>query len=231
MTVSVTTKVSDVRSQIIYVPFFLHFKVNDLPQNHGADRLQSPRDSEGYRTLRIFKQDVHIIGINDGDRNSHEDGQRNQDAGSQAALRRADLNLPINPEAITDDARQSVQDFGQITASLLLDEQGRDEEAYVNQGHALGKVEKRIAERQAEILLFEGGAEFSCQRLGTFLGDHFQAGGEGMSGTYGTAQKVEGLGKSFLELVQPPAALYDHHQERKGGDSETDGQRNLRLAK
>src|SRR5215471_5394827 len=137
MTVSVTTKVSDVRSQIIYVPFFLHFKVNDLPQNHRTDRLQSPRDSEGYRALRIFKKDVHIIGINDGDRNCHEDRQRDQDAGSQAALRRSDLNLPINPEAITNDARQSVQNFGQIAASLLLDEQGRDEETHIKHGHAL----------------------------------------------------------------------------------------------
>src|SRR5215472_8588080 len=137
MTISVTTKVSDVRSQIIYVPFFLHFKVNDLPQNHGTDRLQSPRDSEGYRALRILKQDLHIIGIDNRDRNGHEDGQRNQDAGSQAALRRSDLNLPINPEAITNDARQSVQNLGQIAASFLLDEQGRDEEAHINHGHAL----------------------------------------------------------------------------------------------
>ena len=69
-------------------------------------------------------------------------------------------------------------------------------------------IEKSVAQRQAEILLLESGAKFSGDGLGRFLGDHFQAGGESVTGANGAAEKVESFGETFFEICVQTARAH-----------------------
>ena len=59
-----------------------------------------------------------------------------------------------------------VEDFGQVTARLPLQDDGRGEELQVQVRHALGQVVERFFQRHAEVLFFEDAAEFVADRVG-----------------------------------------------------------------
>src|SRR4029077_11483063 len=104
----------------------------------------------------------------------------------------------------------------------FLDEQSGDEEADVNQWDALGHVEYCVAKGKAEVLLLEGGAEFACDRFGRFLGNHFEAGGEGVACAHSAAPKIQCFGKMLLKFAQALLAEPGHVRERETDYNEAD---------
>jgi hypothetical protein len=69
-------------------------------------------------------------------------------------------------------------------------------------GHALGEIHEGVAHGHAELLLFIEFAEFAGERFGDFVGNHFQSGGEGVSGADGAGQRVDGFGEKLLEFFE-----------------------------
>ena len=68
---------------------------------------------------------------------------------------------------------------------------------------------QRVAYRHAEFLFFVQLAELARDRLGHFVGNHFERGGEGVSGANRAGQRVDRLRKKFLEFLEALVALDD----------------------
>src|SRR5208282_5804232 len=78
----------------------------------------------------------------------------------------------------------------------------RHEELNVDQRNTVGKVEQGVAYREPEFLFFVELAEFSGNGFGNFVGNHFQSGGKGVSGTNGAGERIDGLGKLLLKFLE-----------------------------
>ena len=120
----------------------------------------------------------------------------------EASLGGVDADLALNFEALADDVGQVVENFGEVAAGFALQHDGGDEEFYVDQGDALGEIHEGIADGHAEFLFFEEFAEFGGQRLGDLVGNHFESGGEGVTGADGAGESVDGLGEKFFEFFE-----------------------------
>ena len=108
----------------------------------------------------------------------------------------------MNFEALADDIRQIVQDLRQVAAGLALQHNRGDEELYVDQGHALGEIDEGVADGHAELLFFVELAKLAGDRFGDFGGNHFQSGGEGVSGPDRASQSVNRFGEKFFEFLK-----------------------------
>ena len=69
------------------------------------------------------------------------------------------------------------------------------------------RFEQGVADGKAEFLFFVELAEFAGDGLGDFVGDHFESGGEGVSGADGAGEGVDGFGKFLLKFLE---ALFAH---------------------
>src|SRR5271170_3864274 len=133
---------------------------------------------------------------NDGGRKGHQ-----QDHG-QTSLSSVHPDLAQNLEALADYIRKIVQYLGQVASGFALQHYGGDEELDVDEWDALREIDESVTYGQAEFLFFVELAEFSGDRLGDFVGNHFQGGGEGVSSAHGTGQSVDGLGKFFFKFLK-----------------------------
>ena len=60
--------------------------MNDFPENHGAEDLQTQSEHEHDLQNRIVKQHLDIAGIYGSNRGHHDKRQRNEDGGRQFSL-------------------------------------------------------------------------------------------------------------------------------------------------
>src|SRR5579872_305356 len=159
------------------------------------------------------------------DRHHGDDDRRHahQQGHGQAALRGVDADLALNLESFADDVRQVVENFGKIASSLALQHNGSNEELDVDQRNTLCQIHQSVTNRHAELLLFIELAELTGDRLGDLVGDHFQRGGESMSGTNRASESVDSLGKEFLKLFETLGAADGSVGVRK---EKSDEQRN-----
>src|SRR5215467_15687706 len=116
----------------------LDLNVNDLPKDHGSDDLQHRRDHQNCWPQWILKEDAHICGIHGAEHDHHKDRQGDEDSGSESALSRANFYLAIDAEAIADDAGETIENFSEVSAGFLLNEQSCHEELHVDDRDALG---------------------------------------------------------------------------------------------
>src|SRR5439155_3776675 len=100
----------------------------------------------------------------------HNRGQREEHVAREAAVRRVHAHLTQNLEALAHHVRQVVENLRQVAAGFALDDDGRHEEADVEERHALAQLIQRVAERQAEVLLVVSLLELGIDRLGELLG-------------------------------------------------------------
>ena len=68
-------------------------------------------------------------------------------------MRAGCLDLPLQPEALTDHIGELRQNFGEVAAGLLLQEHGRGKEAHVQQRDAIREIGERYLQSRAQVLL------------------------------------------------------------------------------
>jgi len=111
-------------------------------------------------------------------------------------------DLALNLEALANDVGEVIENFGEVAAGFALQHDGGDEEFYVDERDTLGEVHEGIANGHAELLLFKEFAELGGERVGDFVGNHFEGGSEGMTGADGAGESVDGLGKKLLKFLK-----------------------------
>ncbi len=70
-------------------------------------------------------------------------------------------NAAAQLEAFANHVGQLVQNFRQVAAGALLQQHGGDKEVHVERGHPLGQFLQRDFDGQAQVVFFEGAAEFA----------------------------------------------------------------------
>ena len=167
--------------------------------------------------MRSRKSSCMCSGLMNESAIDEEHRQREQHVAGQPAVRRVDAHLAEDLEALADDVGEVLEDLGQVAAGLALDQDRGREEPHVEQRHADGEVRQRVLQRQAEVLLVERLPELGADRLRHLVGDHLQAGREGVARLQRARHQVQRLGERFLERAQParPLDLQDHQRQRE----------------
>ena len=151
---------------------------------------------------RVREQRANERGIEHKHQRDNDWRHTHQERHRQTSLSGINANLALNLEALADDVREVIEDFGEVAASFALQHHGRDKELHVDQGHALGEIDEGIANRHAEFLLFVELAELARDRFGYLVGNHFEGGSKRVPGANGSGQCVDGFRKKFLELLE-----------------------------
>src|SRR6187401_2246713 len=108
--------------------------VRNPPHDQRADDLQKDRDDDHPDADGIAKQGAEVIGIEQKRCGGQRRWQACEHPAGDAAVRRDDLDLPLDLEAIADDRRKVVEDLGEIATGLALRQHRRDEEPRVEHG-------------------------------------------------------------------------------------------------
>src|SRR4051812_15070967 len=100
----------------------LHLDLDDLPDPDVPDRLHHDGGQQQHLPHVLAKEDVHVVRIDEHQRDAEHRGQREQDVASQTAMRRVNTHLPENLESLPHDVRQVLEDLGQVAAGFALDQ-------------------------------------------------------------------------------------------------------------
>ncbi len=120
-------------------------------------------------------------------------GQAAENPTRQPALGRVRPDLPLEPEPFPYDRGDLVEHLGQVSPALLLNQDRRDQDPDVLDGHARGQVEHRRPQLQAEILLFEALPELLGDGPGHLLSHRPNGGGETVAGPQGAHDQIQRL--------------------------------------
>ena len=94
------------------------------------------RDHQQHLAHALAEQRVHVVRIDERERNAQHRRQRQQHVAGHAPVRGIDANLPQDLEALAHDVREVLEDLRQVAAGLALDEHRGREEPHVEAGHA-----------------------------------------------------------------------------------------------
>src|SRR4051812_23347866 len=214
MTIDPNTNASNGRNIVT-----LHLYLDDLLDPQEADGLHHERARQEHPAERLVEEHVHVIGVDERERDAQHRRQREQDVPGEASVRGVDPDLAQDLEALAHDVREVLQDLRQVAARLPLNQHRGGEETYVEQRHAERQVVERVLHRQAEVLLVERLPELGADRLRHFVRHHLQPGGERVAGLERAGDEVEALGELLLEGPEPLRSL---HLEDDEGDNEPD---------
>ena len=83
--------------------------------------------------MRSREQQLHVLGVDERQRDAERRRQRQQHVAGEAAVRRVHAHLPLDLEALAHDVREVVENLRQVAAGLALDQHRGDEEPHVEQ--------------------------------------------------------------------------------------------------
>ena len=163
----------------------------NLANHQRTEQLRDDAADEHLLAQLVGEQQHQVVGVHavhDGEQHRR---QRQQHDAGQPAFAGERLDLAPNLEPLADQVADLVEDFGQVTTRLPLQDDGRGEELEVEVGNALGEVFERFLERLAEVLLFERAAEFAADRVGHFLRHQAEAGRQAVAGTQRAGDQLQ----------------------------------------
>src|SRR5207247_8510657 len=96
-----------------------------------------------------------MVGIEQVQADAKEKGQKRQNKPRQPALGGVHAYLPLQLEPLANDISDFFQNLGQVSATLFLNQYGRDDNMHVMNGDARRQVQHRLAQFEAKILRIE----------------------------------------------------------------------------
>src|ERR1700722_8639521 len=104
--------------------------VDDFPHDQESRYLERKRDL-GHRVAQwVLDEEFDVLAIRKEHQGSHYHRDRRQRRRRNAPVRADGFDLAAQLEPLPDQARQLVEQLGQITACPLLQQHGGDEEVY-----------------------------------------------------------------------------------------------------
>ena len=107
--------------------------------------------------------------------------------------------LAANADALANDMRGAIQNFGQIAARLLLHQHGCHQKTQIFGWHTVCHLQQRIAQRKSEILLAEDDIEFRGHAGAGLLRQHLNGGAERMARAQGSRHQINRVRKPLVE--------------------------------
>jgi hypothetical protein len=94
----------------------LHLDLDDLTNPEEADRLHHAAHRSASSAPSARETGVHVLGIDERQRNGERCRQREQHVAGEAAVRGVHADLPLDLEALAHDVREVVENLGQVAA-------------------------------------------------------------------------------------------------------------------
>src|ERR1700722_7782613 len=129
----------------------LYLDPDDFADHEISDRLQYDAGDQQGMADGIGEQRTNETGIEHEHDGNYDGWHAHQQRHGKTAMGRGHPYLGLNFETLADDIGQIVKNLGEVAASLALQHNRGDEKLYVDQGHALGEIDERIANRHAEL--------------------------------------------------------------------------------
>ncbi len=130
-------------------------------------------------------------------------------------------------ETLANHVGQLVQDFRQVAARALLQQDRRHEEMHVQRRYALRKFLQRHFDRQPQVVFLKGPPELARHRLLKFAVNHFERYRECVTSAHGARYELQRVRENFLEVLQARLAFQMRvdRRTRSRRDSNDDRQR------
>src|SRR5438093_904413 len=133
-----TTSSDTKRNASIGSSIILDLDLDHLTDPEEANRLKPDGPEQHELTHVLPKQHVHVFRIDHRQRYGERRRKREQDVTREAAVCRMDAHLAADLESLADDVREVVENLGQITPRIALNQHGGDEEPHVEERQAVG---------------------------------------------------------------------------------------------
>ena len=117
-----------------------------------------------------------------------------------ARLGGEDPELALDAEPFPDDVGDLVDDLGEVSPRLPLDQDRGGEEPDVEGVHAFRHPDEGLAQRHPQVLLLEHLPELGTDRVGHLLGDELYGAGERVPGPKGSGEHFQRI----REVVHEP---------------------------
>ena len=108
----------------------LDFDVDDFADHEGTDDLHDDGPGEHLMAHRIGEEGHRIARVEIPHDDEQHGGQSQQDDAREAAFAGEGLDLAPDLEALADQVTDLVEDFGQVTTRLTLQDDRRGEAAW-----------------------------------------------------------------------------------------------------
>src|SRR4029079_15180642 len=154
----------------------LHLDLDDLLDPDVPGDLHTNRHHQQDLTYVFTEQHVHVVRVDEHQRDGQGRRQCQQDVSGQPAMRGVDAHLAKYLETLANDVGEVLENLRQVAAGLALNQHRRGEEPHVEDRNAQRLVLERVLERQTEVLFVERLPEFRPDRLLHFVGRHLQTG-------------------------------------------------------
>src|SRR6476661_8487123 len=100
----------------------LHLYLDDLLDPQEADGLHHERAGQQHPAERLVEEHVHVIGVDERERDAQHRRQREQDVAGEPAVRGVDPDLAQDLEALADDVSEVFQNLREVAARLPLNQ-------------------------------------------------------------------------------------------------------------
>src|SRR5689334_21756691 len=145
-------------SSIQHRASLLDTDIYNFANQQRTEQLRYYAADEHFLAHRIGEEQHQVVGVHAVDDDKQCGRQSEQHDTREAAFAGEGLDLAPDLEALADQVADLVEDFGQVTTRLTLQDDRRGEELEVQIRNAHDEIVKGFFERLAEVLFFEGAA-------------------------------------------------------------------------
>ena len=111
-------------------------------------------------------QQAHVVGVDEIQGDSEHDGKKGENPSGQAPLSCMDTDLPLQAESLPDDVGGFVENLGEISSALLLNQNRGGYNSHVLQRNTGNKVIHGCSEFYAVVLFIAADLELDAYRIG-----------------------------------------------------------------
>ena len=188
---------------------------HDNAQNHQGEAGAKDRPEHGIaRNVGVERRHDEI---DDAGKN---EWQKRQHHGGETALGGERANLGSHLRPFTDDPRQAVQDFRQVSAHLHLDHHRHGHESQVTQPDPARHVRQCVIKTETIGHLIDDQAEFRRDRIAHFPRHHADRRHDRMSRSQASNDNIDGVGKLRRHPfpARPTLEQQDHQRHQQPDD-------------
>jgi hypothetical protein len=171
----------------------------------------------------ITNKRLHVVTVDDVDREADHEGQADQRVGGHASHGREAADLAVELLPLAHGVGDHVEEPGQRASDLALNRHGAHDKLEVLRADSRRHVGERVVHRPPEARLVQDALELLGGRVDAFVDDALDALAEAVAGLERGRHRHEHVRQLLVERLQPPARLEREEGIReKRADAEPD---------
>src|SRR5579875_3829907 len=148
-----------------------------------------------------MKQNPRISRVQKVDRQHHHEWKETQNPPGQPSLCGMNFDLSFNAKTLSDYKDQSVQDFGQVPAGVLLYQNAGDQYLQIRRWYSIEHLHQGFTQRQSVVVLFESSVKLSFCRFFCVFSNNFKRGDNGVTCPQSTRAGFYAVGQDIIKCL------------------------------